>query len=349
MIYRPVSTTDFRLLLPETLWLEPEHFEQARQMSHSLDYEPQQWQDYIGALALLAFKAWLGERLSNHSVQQITKEVKNIFYLSVDEFKLGLIATEHVLNEVVYVPRCAVEPPDLSAHFYVLLEVLEEQEQVIVRGFMPHEELMAQANSIAALSSNDFYKLPLAAFDMELNHLIAYLQYLEPNAVSLQAVSAQLVEAPSSRNFNAFRTRLSQWLQGVLDEGWQTIDALMNLESNLAWNIRSKLPSSVKGGKLINFGVQFGNQTVAMLVTVTPEIEGKIGIHVQVLPTGEAQILPPQLKLTLLSSKDKVLQEVQSRDHDNLIQLKPFKGKPGTNFSIEVSLHDNKVREAFEL
>ena len=186
--------------------------------------------------------------------------------------------------------------------------------------------------------------LPLSIFDSEPNHLTVYIQYLEPSAIPLP-ISTQQIEALP--RFSVLRTRLSQWLQGVLDEGWQTVDALVNPEANLAWSTRH-IASSAKGGKLINFGMQLGCQTVVLLVTVTPD-EGKIGINVQVLPAAGAEILPAQLQLTLCSNADKILQEVQSRDHDNLIQLKPFKGKPGTCFSVEVSLNDIKVRETFEL
>jgi hypothetical protein len=85
-------------------------------------------------------------------------------------------------------------------------------------------------------------------------------------------------------------------------------------------------------------------------MTVTPESEGKIGIGAQVLPAGGDPFLPPQVKLTLLANaSDKILQEVESREQDNYIQLKPFKGKPGIRFTIEVSLNDIHVREIFEL
>jgi hypothetical protein len=66
-------------------------------------------------------------------------------------------------------------------------------------------------------------------------------------------------------------------------------------------------------------------------------------------PTGGERHLPANLKLTLRSKAGKTLQEVISRGQDNYIQLKSFKGKLGTRFSIEVSMGDVKVREDFEL
>ena len=149
-----LSPTNLRLLLPETLWLEPEHFEQARE-SNLLNDEKQQWQAYLNALATLAFAAWLEERLPDYSPQQISNGVADISYLKIDGFKLCLIATEHVLDEVVSIPRIALEQTDLIAHFYVVLEVLEDQEQVVIRGFLRYDELMAQFNRIISSQPDD--------------------------------------------------------------------------------------------------------------------------------------------------------------------------------------------------
>lgn len=68
-------------------------------------------------------------------------------------------------------------------------------------------------------------------------------------------------------------------------------------------------------------------------ITVTPEAAEKVGVLVQLYPIGEARYLSPNLQLTLRSKAGKTLQSTQSRGQDNYIQLKSFKGKPGTRFS----------------
>lgn len=94
--------------------------------------------------------------------------------------------------------------------------------------------------------------------------------------------------------------------------------------------------------------MQIGQHPVALIVSVIAEAE-KIGINVQVLPTGEDTVLPPHLKVTLLSSAGEVLQTVTARAQDNYIQLRPFRGKSGVRFTIEVSLNGVKISEVFEL
>ena len=354
MISSPLNSTDFRLLLPETIWLDPEHFDQARAISQAQRDEHRQWDVYLNTLALCGFEAWLKEQLLDQPIQREVNQVNGAGYLQVGGFKLCLLATEQVLDEVVNIPSPALERPELAAHFYVVLEVLEEQEQAIVRGFLRHDELMSNYPSAGSSAlENEIYSLPLAALDAEINHLVMCARYATPSAIPLPmaappAEATRDLKAELAAELAIARTRLSNWLQGTLEQGWQAIDTLINPEANLALSIRHA-PSGAKGGKLINFEMQLGTQTVALIVTVVPEDEGKLGIGIQVLPVGGTSILPPQLKLSLLSRTDEVRQEVQSRAQDNYIQLKPFKGKLGTNFSIEVSLNGIKVKETFEL
>jgi hypothetical protein len=353
MIHHSLNTTNLRLLLPETLWLEPKHFDRAKEISDRPSHETQQWQAYLTVLARLAFETWLQERLVNRElIHPGSDELADGCYLRVGEFKVCLLATEHVLDEIVSIPKRMIEQPDLAAHLYVVLEVLEEQEQVVVRGFLRYDELVNQPSRTVSLQtdesqSTEWYVLPLSTLDAEINHLVIYIQYSEPSAIAMPMAVSQPIEIPAPPNISGI-TRLSQWLQGVLDEGWQAIDTLIHPEMNLALSTRH-LASGAKGGKLINLGMQLGEQTVVLLVTVTPENQGKIGINIQVLPAAGATVLSAQLKLTLLFRTNKILQEVQSRTHDNYIQLKPFKGKPGTGFSVEVNLNDICVRETFEL
>lgn len=266
-------------------------------------------------------------------------------YLRMDDFKICVIATENLLDEIANLPQDALERPELAAHFYAILEVLEEEDQVIIRGFQRYDLLNNYRLQVNLSAQTECcYPFPLSVFDAEPNHLLSYCRYLAPSAITLP------VRERTLDVFQETRTKLSRWLQGMVDEGWQTLDALINSEANLALATRSMfLGTGTKAGKLINLGMQLGSQTVAMLITVTQEAEEKIGISLQVYPTEGESYLPPDLKLTLLSKAGKILQEVRSRPLDSYIQLKSFKGEPGKRFSIEISLGDASVKEEFEL
>lgn len=348
------NTTDLRLLLPESIWLEPEQIEQAKDLSQQTSEEPQQWQAYLNALGLLGLEQWLHKRLPNQPIQQETAQIAIAGVLQVDEYKLCLLVTEHVLDEVIPVPEAVIVQPELVCHFYVALEVMEEQEEVMIRGFLRHDQLIGYCHQAHLTSPNQYYSIPLSCFDPEPNHLLFHCHFLDPVSIPLPvAVSDQSVISPQAvdsvrLSLQETRTKLSQWLEGAFEETWQAIDALINPGAALALSTRN-LDLNVKRGKLVDLGVQLGRQAVALLITVAPETEDKLSILVQLHPTGEEKTLPSHLKLTLLSKLGKVLQEVESRHHDNYVQLKSFSGQPGKRFSLEISLGDTRIREDFEL
>ncbi|GFE71065.1 DUF1822 family protein [Chroococcus sp. FPU101] len=345
MINSLTNSTNFRLLMPEVIWLEPKHIERATAIRERTNNESQQWQVYLNTLALLGLEEWLRERMHDSNIIRESNINQSGSYLKIGDFKICVIATENLLDEIVNLPQDVLEQSELVAHFYAILEVLEEEEQVIIRGFQRYDLLnnyRLQVN--LSVQADGCYPFPLSVFDAEPNHLLGYCCHLEPSAITLP------VQEKALDVFQEMRTKLSRWLQGIVDEGWQTLDVLINSEANLALATRSMfLGTGTKAGKLINLGMQLGSQTVAMLITVTQETEEKIGINIQLYPTEGESYLPPDLTLTLLSKAGKILQEVRSRPLDSYIQLKSFKGEPGKRFSIEISLGDASVKEEFEL
>ena len=344
-----VNLTDLRLLLSEVIWLEPEDFNQARQMSLEATGEAHQWQSYLNILALLGFEQWLSERVPEHSINRSPNAIDTVCNLNVGEFKVCLIATEQLLDEVVNVPQNIIEQPELAAHFYVVLEVLEESEQVIIRGVLRHDQLVNYRSQVNLPSiQTGYYQLPLSLFDAEPNHLLFYYRFLAPTAIPLPIASTESSSVPFPEYLQETRIKLSRWLEGVFDEGWQAIDTLMNPKANLAFSTRNT-EEGTKRAKLIDLGVQLGNLNVALLVNITEETEDKLGVLIQLHPTGGERYLLPELKLTLLSKAGETLQEVTSRGHDNYIQMKPFKGKTGKRFCVKVSWEDFSISENFEL
>jgi Protein of unknown function (DUF1822) len=335
-----------RLLLPETIWLEPEQMAQAKAMSDRTAPEAQQWQIYLNALALLSFEQWLRDHLPAASLVRSMQSCESR-YLEVNGFTCCLITIEHMLDETVRIPQAIVEQPELAAHFYVLQEVSEEQELVTIRGFLRFDELINYRDRRNCQLQNGYYELPYSLLDTEPNHLLFYCRTLAPTAIALPSRSS----SPTENLFGALTqttTKLTQWLQDAFDESWQTIEQLINAEVQLALSTRS-IASGVRRGKLINLGVQLGPQTVALLVNVTTEENEKLGVLVQLHPTGISRYLTPDLKLSLRSPTGKILQMVTARSQDNYIQLKPFKGEAGTCFSVAVDRGGETVTENFEL
>lgn len=343
----PSSPMNSRLLSPEMIWLEPEQIAQAKALSERPITETQQWQSYLNALALLGFEQWLRQRLPELAITRSAQSLESVSYLEVNGFTFCLITVEHMLDETVRIPQVVVEQPTLAAHFYVLQEVSEEQELATIRGFCRYDELISYHHRYHCRLQDGCYLLPLTFLDAEANHLLFYCRSLQPAAIALPSVAAIAVDRVVSALAQT-TTQLTQWLQGNFTQNWQMIEQLINPTADLAFSTRS-LEAGARRGKLINLGVQLGSQTVALLVTVTSEAADKLGVLVQLHPTGAAPYLLPELTLSLRSATGETRQTVTSRSQDNYIQLKPFKGNPGTRFSVAIQFDREIVEEDFEL
>lgn len=141
---------------------------------------------------------------------------------------------------------------------------------------------------------------------------------------------------------------LGKWWQNIFAPDWLSLEEFINKESRdlppnfrAVPNFRDDIEESpLKRVKLIDLGMQFKRQSLAMMIGLKPEADNKIGIRVQLRPPVGETHLPPNLKLTLVSASGETVQEVKSGDFDNFIQLKRWKSKPGTKFKLQVVLND---------
>ena len=72
----------------KVIWLEPEHFEGAKEISDQDLGETSQWKNYLNALALFGFEQWLRERVLDIKINR-------------DNFRIFQANSTHVLD-VVY-------------------------------------------------------------------------------------------------------------------------------------------------------------------------------------------------------------------------------------------------------
>ena len=346
-----IFTTTLTLMYTETIWLESEQIDRLLPSIDPLANEAHQWQMYLNTLAAIGIERWLQQHDSNRSIDrtQCINEL-GIYNFKVNEFKLTLLVKEHILDEVIEIPTAAIELP---AHFYVSIEVSEERKEVIIRGVLRYDRLQEYLNLTNRQYVQDgYYRVPLAVFDPEPNRLLFYLDFLSPASIPLPEIaterSAQL-ETILTAVSQITRIDLGQWLQGVFTPGWQAIDKLIGSSAYLGWSPRSQGNKGAKRGKLIDLRVELPGQSAVLLVNITEEIEAKLAVVVQLHPAGTVQYLPADISLILRSESGEKLQEVHSRSQDNYIQLKSFKGRLETKFSISIELGSFTLHEHFEL
>ena len=192
-----MSYLDFDDLPTSAIILSPDDIDRAAEVSEQIPGELKQWQVYLNCLALSAFEQWLEERAESLIVNQekciilqpaLANFINCAANLQVGEFKVCLIATGSLSDEMVSLPRVVVDLPEFIPHFYVLVEVLEEREAANVYAFVSYQELM-ETNHVTSLQSDWNYQIPISCFDDNADRLLLYLRCLESSAISLPAIS----------------------------------------------------------------------------------------------------------------------------------------------------------------
>jgi Protein of unknown function (DUF1822) len=139
---------------------------------------------------------------------------------------------------------------------------------------------------------------------------------------------------------------LSQWLQSTFEESWQSLDNFLSTNTSVGFNFR-KAPeeheATIKRAKSLNLP----NGEVLLVVGLDTEIDGKIGIKIQLRSQNQEQYLASGINLKLLSASGQIIQSMQTRSRDNIIQLKRFKIPVGTQFIIQLEIDDFIVVEEF--
>jgi hypothetical protein len=162
----------------------------------------------------------------------------------------------------------------------------------------------------------------------------------------LQALLAHLDRLRQSTSKTL--VNLSQWLRGVFENGWETVETLLSSQQlSPAFSFRSSEPG-IRRAKSIDLGMILGEITVALVVELKPVTEQLTRICLQIHPTGDRAYLPPNLQLIILDESGAVFLEARSRSADNYIQLQ-LSGQPGERFIVKVALDEASVTEDFTI
>jgi Protein of unknown function (DUF1822) len=231
--------------------------------------------------------------------------------------------------EVRGIGRLECRPVRMDEHIcYVPPETWEERAGYV---FVQFDESLAEAKLLGFVRHVTTEELPLNQLQPP-EALIEHLAQLQ-----------QLV-------------KLSQWVTGIFETGWQTLESLWNqLELTQAYAFRgsesleasiSNETEFIRRAKLIDLGIQIANQPVMLIVELSPQTNEQTSIRLQLHPASNQVYLPAEVKLTVLDDTGAVFLEAQARSADNYIQLQ-LRGEPGEKFSVRVALNDTGVTEHF--
>lgn len=156
-----------------------------------------------------------------------------------------------------------------------------------------------------------------------------------------------LEELPSLLQINIRKIELSYWLEGIFHKDWQPTETVLvyRREQIALGSARSsKKHPLISRTKQIDLGLLLNSKSVALVITIQPEIEDKTNILVQVIPMDRDEYLPHGLKLKVILESDTA--EIKAREADNIIQLR-FIEPCKSQFSVQISLGDAVVTESF--
>jgi hypothetical protein len=216
-------------------------------------------------------------------------------------------------------------PPEVMENRigYVAVQFGEHLNEVQLLGFI---------KTVAFSSTSQ--EIPLLSFKP-----LSFLFDCIPDTVASPSLSASQIGV-----------RLSQWFENLFENNWMSLEEIFGSRDEKKFALRSL--SSLNGGsveraKIIDLGLDLGNESIVLLVAIAPLTEDKLEILVQLHPRGEKAYLPSHLKLNLQTESGEIIQGVESRSNDNFIQLKRFRGYPGEGFNIQVSDGNFTIKETF--
>lgn len=210
---------DFESVAEADISLTPEQIDRAIELSNSIINPQQQWQTYLNALALFGFTSWLEERDSSIQVNsancsvtqpQYANYIDGVFNLTVGEFKVCLLTNGVAVDELITSPRAVLELPEYAAHFYILVNVIEERGQVAIDSFLRYDEIIDRQQTNNLTPNTDWtYDIPLTWFNSESDDLLLNLRCLNSQAIALPEVSPAF-----SLNINELETLIPQLQNG---------------------------------------------------------------------------------------------------------------------------------------
>lgn len=191
--------TEYAPLPIAAIGLSDAQVEAAIRLSDRLD-APQRWAGYLSALSLIGFEHWLTQRTPTVTfnrdhcriLEPISLDAHTVACrLQVNGFRVCLITTDSSPEPLITVPPLVLQTPDLLAHFYVAIAVLEDIQQVVLQGWLRHDQLVQHHQSMPLPQLADgSYSLSPSWFEPDCDRLLQSLDLLNPAVIPLTTLDA---------------------------------------------------------------------------------------------------------------------------------------------------------------
>ncbi|NEP78645.1 MAG: DUF1822 family protein [Okeania sp. SIO3B3] len=254
---------DFQGIATESIHLSLDKVEQAIKISNQIPNELRQWQTYLNGLALFGFEQWLEERstdnltvnLADASIfnPALSNSIPAVFHLNINQFKICLITQGSFIDEEISLPRAVVDLPEFAHHLYVVVEVQEELETVVINSFISYIDLMRNKTQFNLMPDEDWdYQIPWSWFDTEIDNLLLYLRCLDVAGIPLPEVQ------PKSNNLAVVKAELTKLLPQLSEQNlweffnWEKGKTILTNSELLNWIYNWQLQIEIEQGNLPN-------------------------------------------------------------------------------------------------
>jgi hypothetical protein len=181
--------------------LSPQDVQKAAKFSQAIHLSEQRWQVYLCGLTVFGFERWLHKRAPDLHIRSDTASiwqpglgnfVSSACNIQVGDFKICLLTANNI-SPNPSVPFGVFDVPDLTAHFYVLMQVIEEEQQVAIFGFMNYQQYQRHQQKAHLKPESDWtYSLPITWFNQDAETLLLNLRCLDYGAVQLPVTTKEV-------------------------------------------------------------------------------------------------------------------------------------------------------------
>lgn len=369
------------------LKLDDAELSQAWEQSQIFSSSTTRWRAYLNRLSLHRFLSYAQEEFSHEVQIWPDDPMTNWWELVEGSIiilgnkRIVLLPTEAIDEDELRVPQEWVDLPEWVADYYLAAHVNLDEQYLNIWGYTTHRQLkelgqydgydrtysigkphlfpdlnafsVSQQLALEEVTRADV--LPLSSLSsVQAQNLVERLgnpELREPRLAVPFTLWGSLIVNPSWRQQLCQRRQgntqpnllvnLSRWFDNLFETSWQAPDTL-----NLAFSSRRNPSAQATKIQRANL-IPLGTEQVILLVGLTPEDDGRIGVSLQLFPPSNRRYLPELTQLTLLSEAGEVLQSIQSRAQDNLIRIPRFKCSAGFRFRLQVTLNEHCMIQDF--
>ncbi|NES19477.1 MAG: DUF1822 family protein [Symploca sp. SIO3E6] len=232
---------------------------------------------------------------------------------------------------------CAL-PPDVTEDLigYLVVQFKENLEQAQLLGFYP---------AVAGTNPPELIKLKeLKSGEFFIDHITkleaARIRRRQESVIRAKRINLTNANNLASGQPKVEENNLGQWLKGIAEQGWQTFEEVFSPPVlSTAYTMRE---DATKDSIVLN-------DSIVLVVTLTPITEQKVGVRVQLHSCVEKLLLPKNLQIMIIDQSGKIFKQKPMEQDGKLLEAEVFSAQKGERFTVKVVEGDNIYLEDFFL